>query len=402
MIDNARIEDARGRLKSAFVATSQNPGAILVRKADPAAAAVGQHLYATSAQRGLHGTAAVMRVLAQSTLDQEKAFFSSLLRYCEHRRAIEAQIPDGAEEDDLVKDEHNVIKIAEVLYSLAGASTVAGAEQFAIAMSNRLISGKNDTSSWSYLLNGPPSVSALLPTSWAVLALAGHGYDVSAELDFMESQLGVANQDKHDITVRVFALYVLMRVRGARARQRLRSWFNEYWEKLSPLLFQDLEANIEYLSAGRPRVSYVRVPWQLYLIACAAQLAPYRCFASPRAQGRLEHVVYQVMENGGLVYPHSGSIPSTRTNSILFEALGDIQRQLEIRKLPLAPFHAFGRFLGLGRNRVVRWGGRLIAAVIIIATLIAWTKSSEMSWVQIAPNLVTSLLIFLFTLRRSS
>ena len=82
----------------------------------PDALACGQFLKVPkSAQRGLHGTAAAIRVLADynSTYNQQ---LKRLIKYIENIKEIETE---GEMKDGLEKDLNNIIKNSEILYSLS-------------------------------------------------------------------------------------------------------------------------------------------------------------------------------------------------------------------------------------------------------------------------------------------
>src|SRR6185369_12576182 len=97
------------------------------------------------------------------------------------------------------------------------------------------------------------------------------------------------------------------------------------WLALERLLRDEsIEQNVEY---WRDRGTYyVRVPWQLYLLALAARLRYYRSFATYAGQTRLRSILTQVIQ-GGFRYPHSGEMISSRTNAILYDVLGRIQSE---------------------------------------------------------------------------
>lgn len=402
MIDIYEIDRAITRLEDEFVNNARNPGTQLVSATSPEAYCYGQHLKSGSAQRGMHGTAAALRVLSGRSDATTQKIYRGLVQYSQNRLNIEATVSDQEQAIDAKRiqlDESNVIKIAEVLHGLANAPTAAGVEAYSQELAERLINGTTSAANaWSYLLKGPDSMASLLPTAWATLALHEHKYDVTKHVSFIKEQLGSQQEAASDITVRVFALYVLTQV-DANDKKSQRVWFDNYWAKLAPLLSQDLEANIEYLF-GPARVMYVRVPWQLYLIACAARLRPYRAFAHPMVQDRMASILNQVSTRSGLVYPHSGDVPSTRTNSILRDVLLAIRGEMAVKRLPLGPFYLQGKIASFANNPILLLVIRLLAAALVAWTVYQWISSDAFDWSQTAPNLATSLLLWLLTLRK--
>jgi hypothetical protein len=234
----------------------------------------------------------------------------------------------------------------------------------------------------------------LLPTAYAVRALASHGYDVSSGVTFVLEHVRSPSADQTDIFVQVLAIYVLCYLPGPHRQDReLGKPFQNAWLRLSPLLNQDLEANIEYVTS---KINYVRIPWQLYLIAAAAHLSPYRRFPSAKAQRRLRSILESVQATGGLLYPHSGRDLSSRTNAILFDVLDQIDDELKIRRLPLRPFILLEAIKSIVASRVFQYTVRTLVFALVVYAIVRWFSSDQTNVGDLAPELISSvLLIFL-------
>jgi hypothetical protein len=158
------------------------------------------------------------------------------------------------------------------------------------------------------------------------------------------------------------------------------------------LLNQDLQANIEYLA---DKINYVRIPWQLYLIGAAAHLSFYRRFASARAQRRLRSILDNVQAAGGLIYPHSGRDLSTRTNAKLFDVLNNIDNELKIRRLPLRPFIWLEAIKSVVATRPFQYAVRVAVLGLIVYVVVKWSTSPTKNIGDLAPELLSSLLLIL-------
>ena len=400
MISAEALTNARSRILAEFLRAVKGPPTKVVQSVDSEAAALGQHLRGSRPQRGLHGTAAAIQVLSSGHTEETQLLTRRLVHYIDERFEIEQSITAaGKSVDSLQISDNNVIKLSEVLYALAGVPTsVAPREQIAKRIAEVLRSARRTDGGWPYYVEEGSDESELLPTAYAVRALVAHGYNVGESTEYLRERLKNPGESQTDISVQVTALYVLCFLPDSEVpSSELRAAFSSLWLRLAPLLSQDLEANIEYWGG---RMSYIRVPWQLYMLAIAAKLSPYRRFASSIAQRRLKAILAGVDANGGLIYPHSGRDLSSRTNAILFEVLGIVREQLNIRRLPLGPFEIYEEIKKGISSRTARYIIRAAALGLIVFAVVSWLGERDHHIGEFAPEIIGSVLLILLTGKR--
>jgi hypothetical protein len=305
----------------------------------------------------------------------------------------------GVVQKDLEASISNVIKMSEVLYALAFVPTsLAPREKLAARVAEALIEHRNADGGWPYIMTAEAKSSHLLPTAYALRALASHGYELDTSMTFLREHVRSPASDKSDIFVHVLAIYILCFLPDQYGHDReLQKLFQDAWLRLSSLLNEDIEANIEYVTR---KLNYVRIPWQLYLIASAARLSPYRRFASTKAQRRLKAILASVTTAGGLLYPHSGRDLSSRTNAILFDVLRQIDNELNVRRLPLKPFVYAEAIRSVIGSKAFRYIVRALALVLIVYAVTRWIRAGQTNVGALAPELLSSVLLILLTGRR--
>ncbi len=406
MITDGQILKAKDTLANEFIRVASGVATTEVEQQDQDAAAVGQHMPGTSNQRGMHGTAAAIRVLADSSVDEASTYTKRLVHYVENRRQIESAFePPHIDERVLNENDRNVIKISEVLYSLSIVPTgTASTEQLKQRLARTLLDGHSLGSGWGYYIDANADDTALLPSAFAVFALSANGYDVKQDIEYLRRQMTQGDgATQTDISVQVFVLYVLCYMKNAPDPDKaLSKAFRQLWERLAPLLVQDLESNIEYVDPRSEyvRASYVRVPWQLYLIACSAKMSAYRRFASARAQRRLQSILGSITTSGGLIYPHSGTDLSTRTNAILYEVLDRLRTELNVRRLPLKPFELYDRTREFLSSKPATYLVRLIVLMLMGFAVRNWLRSPGHELGALAPEFISSFLLIILTARK--
>jgi len=368
----------------------------------PDVKACGQRLDETeSTQRGLHGTAAAIRVLAEYAHAEARALVPQLVRYVAEREQVEP--PDVRE--TVQEDSRNVIKISETLYALRHVDVaVAPTEGLRTELSDRLRGATIAGRGWNYYTDGPQQVE-LLPTAFAVQALATEGYEVEGQVQSLlaevtgqgagEEAVGIA-----DVSVKVLCLYVLAFGKGGEplvGLAKLKKPFMQLWAKLSSLLkHEDVEQNVEY--ERLPQHRYVRVPWQLYLLALAARLAPFKAFAAYSVQARLRSILAAATSPAGFLYPHSGDKVSARTNAILYEVVETIERRLREISWMLVPGVVVDVLVN---SRLTALVARALALVVVGLSVVAWLRSDGPGLAALAPDLLSAVLLFILSARRA-
>jgi len=348
-----RIDNAKDQIRKLFFKQCAH-GQQTISLPDPAAAC-GQCLNVLgSFQRGLHGTAAAIRVLGGDTSQETVALVSRMVEYIRKR--------DVYEPDKLLKcrrDDNNVVKMSEAVIAL---KRIPAASDVVAQLAKRLRSGFTLGQGWSWFLDdqGAPEP---FPTAFACYALScvGSGTEVDGARQYLMEYLrqnGPKNGSgkRHaDTMTDVFCLYVMTALTAGHTkseeREFLRETFDQIWHRLEPLLGDDFELNIQYLDGGRTH--YVRIPWQPYLLALASHYRVHRGFSSQAAQTKLAHIL-DMVKNDSYLYPYSGKFLSSRTYAILYEALEMIHRNIENRQM-LSLFLLWDCAVRLMRSKPARY-----------------------------------------------
>lgn len=374
------------------------------------AVSCGQFLDDTlSIQRGLHGTAAAIRVLAEDARPQYRALIPKLVEYLEQRRTIELSATTNDNhsslDERLARDENNVIKISEMLFALNFvAAAVCDTEALKKKLAGILLNGRIKADGWGYFVDrkAEEREPQLLPTAHAVRALAGYGSNVSEPVQYLFDSLIKKSTEESspraDISVRVFCLYVLSFIVDSENKDyfdQLRKAFSSMWRQLEPLLDDDIEQNIEY-SRDREHY-YVRVPWQLYLLALSAKLDWKRRFVSRAAQRRLQAIVNAVNSLEGFTYPHSGLRMSSRTNAIVYDVFSSIEKQLERTwQALLVPAQTIDLLRSFLSSRGVRLVAAGLAVILIGFSLYRWySRGGDIG--ELGPEFLAALLLLFMT-----
>jgi hypothetical protein len=355
-------------------------------------AACGQFVGAEAIpQRGLHGISAALRVLGPCSSKECKEIVAKIVSYCEALFGVNT----GVQLDESLAvaevDKNNVIKLGELLYGLSFVTT-AQAEQdrlirhIAKLLNDSFIGGKG----WGYFLND--AQVELLPTAYALRGLAENGFDVTAARKFLLESLAAPSQSATspaDLTTAVACTYCLTFYRNSSVEQDplLRKAFLDVWSSLEPILEEDIEQNLEYWGDG---TYYVRIPWQLYLLALASEYSRWR-FAGFRAQQCLNRVV-DALRRDSFKYAYSGTYLSSRTNSVAFEVLVAIRERVRyLLWIRIANVIDSARvFAG---SRLVRRIAATLALGIILYSSWQWMQSVKLS--ELAPHFISGVIILL-------
>jgi hypothetical protein len=357
-----------------------------------------------SSQRGFHGTAGAIRVLGEEgrTDSRAREIIPGLIQYVERRASIEQELCANNHlpslKEQLERDDANVIKLSELLFALSFVDVaVSDTEALRNLLAGRLCANMVNSSGWGYFLAKSDVEPQLLPTAHAVRALAEHGYPVDQPIEFLRSALTAKSSNgktkRADISVHVFCLYVLSFIKNPERveRRESRKEFLSLWRRLDTLLTDDIEQNIEY--SRDDEHYYVRVPWQLYLLALASKLAPWRRFASRTAQLRLKSILEDVSSTEGFFYPHSGLRVSSRTNAVLYDVLSIIEGQLTHRwELLLTPAHLVDLIRTFLSSTWVKRFARLIALVLVAVSTYSWYHRGG-HLAELAPELLAAIIL---------
>lgn len=355
------LEAARQKIVDLFIEQCAN-GAQTAALGDSKVAACGQFIGEDAwqlQQRGLHGTAAALRVLSKTDNPRPDAsdLCRRLVKYVQDRDSIESQAKGEGSQEYLEIDAQNVIKQSELLYALSYTTEeIPNVKKLKRQLITQLQSGLIQQKGWTYFLDDKTSPRPeLLPTAYAVFALSSVGKDVSQPAAYLFNELEQTGSQKQgiaevgaDISIRVACLYVLTFRNGGNSHdsytdKKLRDLFAPMWSDLERLLRgENIEQNVEYWRGAQ--TFYVRVPWQLYLLALAARLRFYERFSAYAATTRLSSLLSQIEEEK-FRYPHSGDKASSRTNAIAYEVLGRIRSELQ-RHIMVIPIYWFDRARG--------------------------------------------------------
>lgn len=407
MKTNERISAARSKIAKLLLDQCKN-GQQTIKLAPELAACgqfVGNHAHG-KVQRGAHGSAAALEVLADQPSPEFIEITQRLVRYIEREWG-------SAAVDFSEFDQKNIIKISETLHALLKVPrAVAATERLTGDLAKRLIDARRNNRVWPYFIGSQYDQGGELPTAFAVRALARYGsVDLEQSAQYLLSCVtqGVKTTDMgggSDIYVHIFSLYVLAtsRIGGFKPSDAdLRALFMSCWSRLK-YLGENIEQNLEYWDdwGDEARHFYVRIPWQLYLLALAAQLFPNRILTSVAAESRLQSLIDGVNSTNGFRYPHSGDIPSSRTNAILYEVLGYVDAQSGTRWVDVfrvGVFRVGNKYIDAFSSRSVKFTMRLAAISILGISTYLWAFDSTKSISDLAPEFLNALLIWMLTRR---
>lgn len=368
-------------------------------------AACGQFIGGDAArrsQRGAHGTAAALTVLGTLHSVQSTALVCRVLKYME-REWLESNSMDEPNHDKT-----NVIKIAETLLAVLKIPPgVASTENLARNLAERLKKSKKNGPGWAYFTDGSDGVIDELPTAFALRALAAYGSDDLVPIaEYLLKRVtdaagSLAVENNSDIYVHTFSLFVLSHsdIRGLSAPvSDYKKAFSAIWNRLSAIR-ENVEQNLEYWK-DENKSFYVRVPWQLYLLALAAKLGSKRVLTNVATEARITSLVTEVNSKKGFRYPHSGDVPSSRTNAILYEILGLVKMaRQQSQWLPaLRALNAMGEAMN---SRIATWAVSVVAAAVIGYSIYAWVMDPTKTIGDLAGEFLSVILLALLHRRNA-
>jgi hypothetical protein len=346
----------------------------------------------TLKQRGMHGVSSAIRVLASfdGNFNDEIA---GLLNYIENRKEIEK---DNGLEKKIAKDETNVIKIGELLYSLSFVKQgYLDTSRLIKSLGDSLLSNIKNSESWGYFLDSKDD-SELLPTAFAYLGLRSNNFK---SLSQIEAYLKLTIEDSFKnkklenpsyFASVIAAIYILSLFNVELNQKQL---IEKLWKIPFCVMDINLEQNIEY--PFEYEHFYVRVPWQLYFLALTSRYSP-RYFTKKACRVRVKDLG-SLIEGKGFRYIQSGNLLSTRTNAILFDILSFIDRYQK-KNIRYHVFSAINDVIWFFNRKWVKTILTIIIFCGIFFSIYKWVNNSNSKFEDLAPEFigyfVSLLLIF--------
>jgi hypothetical protein len=355
-------------------------------------------------QRGIHGSSTGLIALADTN---NKEVVNGVVRYLEHRIKVEEQIDSERARianDKWERDDKNTVKISEILYALHYIKpALASTEAFVGNLKNRLSKGirRNGTVvGWRYFIDDPNNEIQILPTAYAILALKKNGYNNPEAIDSLRMKLTQTQvSNPTELAEVVFALYSLLK--GVNDYEQYEKEYDNIlkriWKSEYCTLNNNFEQNVEYWM--NTHHEYVRVPWQLYLLAVTSKISLLR-FYSVKSQRLLESIVTAAKESN-FTYPYSGPYISTRTNSILYDILNDIVANLDNNIIYTVFYkisvyiHNIRKFFG---NIAVRVILSLTGITMLVMAIYKWVTDDKTNMADLAPEFIGWIAIGLIVL----
>ncbi len=331
--------------------------------------AAGQYLSEYQrTQRGIYGTAAAIRVLADGQLGSpERELLPKLISYLDARPKVERALAKNSVELRAVEaalefDQSSTVKATDLLYVLSYVSpAIPMRDQPIQKLVKTLLSGRIPTGGWNYLLSptGQPSVIA---TAHAVRALHANRVPISdSDLDIIRHFIDGWDGRPQDAPTVCFALLSLSRV-GACSDRELRKSLRRLWVACEYMMHSDAEANFEYVS-GRTHY-YIREPWQLHLAELACRISPFRVFLYPLVQQRLMAAAAAACQPIGFRYVLWEHL-FDRTNGIFLDGLASIQDRLSARRHVQVTYRTINGIYSIGRSTALRFGLALAISMVV-------------------------------------
>lgn len=377
-------------------------------------AACGQFLVGEKfEQRGLHGTASAIAVLSKRQ-GENSELVSRLIAYIQSRRVFETALPEEVRIDEprMARDDRNVIKLSELILAQWDVHLKIYPKELLDKLVESLESGFIDNKGWDYFTDDGDA--KLLPTAFAYAALASVG--ASEKVQKAEKILLNALKEKydkksahaparHDVMTDVVCMYVLCfsprRDEFDDTLPVLKQSLQSIWKLLAPLLREDVEQTVEYLH--RSDSFYVRIPWQLYLIALVAKLRPYILFHRPIVYDYLNRTLVS-FEKGDFFYAHSSPHPSARTYAIAYECLSHVQQALQ-DMIFIPPLMLARRIRLVIGGFVTHWLARtvfgLTSAIFVVYCIVTAIQDDGFKFNELGLGFISSivLMIYVFSTR---
>ena len=357
--------------------------------------ALGQFIYDTErSQRGIHGSASGLRVISDST---ESTYISGLIEYITHRETIENHLkPDESYVQRVKRDNKNIIKISEVLYSLSFVKPGnSPKDELYRILSEKLVQSfieiDENNKGWGYFEKDKEI--QLFPTSFAYLVQTLNGINTKIIRSYLLKKAKEYDiNSPSSLAILSFVLYVLVKTeKNNQDKKDLKIIFNKIWKSNYCQLDDDIEQNIEYWHNSEHE--YVRIPWQLYLISSSLIVSPTKFFSS-KVQERLNSAILQAKDKG-LIYQHSGSKTSTRTNSILYDNLIFIKTNYKNTFIYYILYY-YNNIIDILGSKLVKYILILIVSIVCSFSAYKWFQSGD-SLKDIGGTFITTILLSIFS-----
>ncbi|WP_157518574.1 hypothetical protein [Herbidospora mongoliensis] len=361
--------------------------------------AAGQFLNPDSMnQRGLYGTSAALLALSRANPDDDRnEHITGILRYLGHREKAERRLVRGPGEKAalqarLVAEVRTAFKCADLLYALSAAPLADGRDRLSRKLVERIEIARNPSGGWP----GDLARQNVDQVATAAVVRARNAAGLHTDPKDVALIREVATDPDSDLPVRVLSLLVLLELPGTVPGAD--DLLTEFLTQLDPSV--RAESFHEF-----PLVNHheeVGVPWQLYLLCCAARHNPALLTSDHRLQSLLRDILEALKTKEGYVYSYRQPRKrSTRTYGILMDTLWQVQSALAGVPLPQPPALRRGPRL---RNWVqaLSWTGLTAAAGLAGLSLWGWAQGEEGPLGSVGGNVAaTALLAFLgFLVRR--
>ena len=405
-INNETLTQTQSKIKKMFLEQVQK-GAQSSSLNDKNLLACGQFLnYLESNQRGLHGTAAALRVISHYERDDEcKQVVQSLLEYAKSFVEVEKTLDPTSEQSTII-DDNNIVKKAELLYSLSLIKSGTAADRDALIQKIATdLKNSQTNDGWSFFSDINKDEIDIIPTAMSVLALHANncdGYKNGRKFLWDEIEKTKKIEDPETFSKIVLALYVLVFTANGELKNHESNYKNilkKIWSSNFAFMNSDIEQNIEY--PYNTRHFYVRIPWQLYLLAISNKLS-YRYSSKVYYFSRLHSILEQTSEEG-FKYLHSGKHISSRTNAILFDVIEHLKRDRK-NIIAITILNFFDKVLNFLRNKYVKYFLNFIGLLVIVASFFLWRGEDKDLLADLAPAFIASFTIYLlvFNIRPSN
>jgi hypothetical protein len=344
-------------------------------------------------QRGLHGTAAAILVLADRTAtdDDCAAQVGRMCHWVVNREAVEREALTAGRfskaKPGIQFSESDTFRLAEIGFALAFVSPdVAYRAEAVTFIRDRLAEYALDTGGFSSgegSAGGADAVATALVVRYqSAMNLHMRPEDRRYLRDYLKTST--------DPYIGALVLYVLTCYTDE-DRTFLRERYRDLSLRLRAQFALSSEANYEYTRAGKQ--DYVRIPWQIYLVQAAARLFSLTRFYSPAIQRKATEVLQAAASPEGLRYGASGGWLSTRTQASAYQLARELRSHNFDKPLPRAVGSVVHLVASVVTSRLLASVLWLTAGLIAVASVYSWITSPERSLRALGSNIVAAVVL---------